>query len=174
MQRHPALQALTPKQARFVIAYTTPGDGFLNATQAARTAGYQGGDNTLAVIGWENVRKPKIAKAVQAILHDAYQATDVTVEKVLRDLEMIKQLAIRDADYGAAIRATIKHGEYLRMFYQRIEHLHTLEDVTLEELLELATRLGSKIDGLNFGTVPGADAPEGGSSSGPAGDRVTH
>jgi len=52
------LKPLTVKQQRFVNVY----DG--NATEAARLAGYKGSENTLAQIGRDNLRKPKMAKLI--------------------------------------------------------------------------------------------------------------
>lgn len=51
---------LTAKQRRFVDAY----DG--NATQAARVAGYGGGDNALAVTGRRLLTNAKVATAIAA------------------------------------------------------------------------------------------------------------
>lgn len=51
---------LTTKQQRFVDAYAG------NATEAARQAGYKGGDNTLAQAGRDNLRIPKIAEAIES------------------------------------------------------------------------------------------------------------
>lgn len=51
-------QNLTPKQARFVEEY--PVD--FNATAASVRAGYS--EKTAHAIGWENLRKPEIAKAI--------------------------------------------------------------------------------------------------------------
>ncbi len=52
---------LTPKQALFVAEYLKTG----NATEAARKAGYKGNDNTLRVVGQENLLKPAVARAVE-------------------------------------------------------------------------------------------------------------
>lgn len=52
--------ALTPKQQAFVDAYAG------NATDAARKAGYQGNDATLAQVGYENLRKPEVREAIRA------------------------------------------------------------------------------------------------------------
>lgn len=49
---------LTPKQARFVDEYLVD----FNATQAAIRAGYS--EKTAYSIGWENLRKPEIKKAI--------------------------------------------------------------------------------------------------------------
>jgi len=58
--------SLTDKQQAFIDAYL----GCLNATEAARQAGYQGSDGTLGVVGHENLRKPKIRAAIDARLQE--------------------------------------------------------------------------------------------------------
>ena len=50
---------LTPKQAAFVAEYLIS----LNASEAARKAGYS--PKTAAETGYENLRKPHIAAAIQ-------------------------------------------------------------------------------------------------------------
>lgn len=51
---------LTGKQQLFVAHYLDT----LNATEAAKKAGYKGKRSTLAVIGYENLRKPNVASAI--------------------------------------------------------------------------------------------------------------
>lgn len=53
---------LTEKQRRFVEAYMGQAAG--NGTEAARLAGYKGSDSTLGAVAHENLRKPKIAAAI--------------------------------------------------------------------------------------------------------------
>lgn len=55
---------LTDKQRAFVNHYVA----CLNATEAARRAGYQGNANVLGVTGHENLRKPNIRAAIDARL----------------------------------------------------------------------------------------------------------
>ena len=50
---------LTAKQRAFVEAYAG------NAVEAARIAGYSGSYSVLGVVGAENLKKPKIAEAIQ-------------------------------------------------------------------------------------------------------------
>lgn len=50
---------LTDKQMKFVEVFRG------NATEAARLAGYEGNDKTLAQVGYENLRKPEILKAIR-------------------------------------------------------------------------------------------------------------
>lgn len=53
--------ALTRKQKVFIDSYLIT----FNATEAARQARYKGDDATLASVGWENLRKPEIAEAIE-------------------------------------------------------------------------------------------------------------
>lgn len=57
---------LTDKQQRFVYAYIS----CWNATKAAREAGYKATNGSLAVIGHENLRKPKIKAAIEAEMNE--------------------------------------------------------------------------------------------------------
>lgn len=74
---------LTPKQQRFVEAYVGPATG--NATQAARIAGYKGNDITLAAVGHENLRKPRVAEAVK-------ERTQMALDSLGAD-EMLRQVS---------------------------------------------------------------------------------
>lgn len=58
----PMAAGLSPKQQAFIAAYIGPAR--LNATEAARIAGYQGSANTLKSVGSENLAKPDIKAAI--------------------------------------------------------------------------------------------------------------
>ena len=75
---------LTPKQARFIEEYLVD----LNATQAAIRAGYSA--RTANRIGPENLSKPVIAEAIQIAQLARSERTQITVDKVLEDIELIK------------------------------------------------------------------------------------
>lgn len=62
--QHKALEGLTDKQALFVLHYATS----LNLTKAAREAGYAGSDQVLCQIGYENIARPHVRAAIDAIL----------------------------------------------------------------------------------------------------------
>lgn len=169
-----ATKPLTARQEAFVQHYTSPGEGLFNGTGAARLAGYKGSPNTLAHTGHENVRKPHIWSAIRSRLKEMYSAADLSVDRVLNDIEFTRQCAIRDGNWTAALRASELHGKYLTMWIERIEHVHTIEDVATNDLVDLANRLASKIDGLNFNGSAGGDEPGDGSQPGDAGARTTH
>jgi len=54
------------KQQKFVDAYLGEANG--NATEAARLAGYAGNDNTLRVVGHQNLTNPNIRAEIARIL----------------------------------------------------------------------------------------------------------
>ena len=58
----------TEKQRQFVLAYI--GEARFNATEAARMAKYDGSDETLRAIGYENLTKPHIRAAIDEILEE--------------------------------------------------------------------------------------------------------
>ena len=58
--------SLTIKQELFAVHYVDT----LNATKAARLAGYKGSDNQLAVTGSENIRKPKVKERIRELMRE--------------------------------------------------------------------------------------------------------
>lgn len=68
----------TAKQAAFIDFYIET----LNGTEAARLAKYKGDDNTLAVIAWENLRKPKIRKEIDQRLTDRTMSANEVIARL--------------------------------------------------------------------------------------------
>ena len=81
---------LTTKQTRFVEEYVVD----FNAAGAARRAGYS--QKTATEIGAENLRKPHIARALQAKQTRLTARTEITAEKVLREYARLGFADIRD------------------------------------------------------------------------------
>jgi len=73
-----AEKKLTPKQAMFVKEYLVD----LNATQAAIRAGYK--EKTAAVIGAENLIKPKIKTEIDRAIDKRSERTEIKADDVLR------------------------------------------------------------------------------------------
>lgn len=82
---------LTPKQRAFVREYLID----LNATQAAIRAGYS--EDTARAIGAENLTKPDIASAIEAAMKSRAERTDITADRVLKELAKIGFADIRKA-----------------------------------------------------------------------------
>ena len=70
---------LTTKQRLFVESYLSNG---FNATEAARAAGYKGDSRTLAVVGFENLRKPNIAALVSARINEAAMSANEVMARL--------------------------------------------------------------------------------------------
>ena len=69
-------RGLTDKQKLFIAHYVD----CLNATEAALRAGYEGDRQTLAVIGYQNLRKLQIKRAIDKKLNDvAMGANEILV-----------------------------------------------------------------------------------------------
>ncbi|WCA57781.1 terminase small subunit [Agrobacterium tumefaciens] len=82
---------LTAKQRAFVREYLID----LNATQAAIRAGYS--EKTAGQVGAENLKKPEIASAIDAAMKIRADRTDITADRVLRELAKIGFADIRKA-----------------------------------------------------------------------------
>lgn len=80
---------LTAKQRAFVNAYLANG---FNGTEAARQAGYKGNDNTLGVVAYDNLRKPKIAVCVQR----AFEEMTMSADEVLARLSAMARTDMTD------------------------------------------------------------------------------
>jgi phage terminase small subunit len=77
------MEKLTPKQKLFVECYLVS----LNATQAAKDAGYKP-DNAYQT-GNENLKKPKIKKLIDEAIEKRAEKTGVTAERVVTELARI-------------------------------------------------------------------------------------
>lgn len=172
------LKGLTDKQAAFVAAYCSDSFAF-NATAAAKQAGYNAGSpHAFEQIGWQNLRNPKIHAAIQKVFGAIYSAANISIEKVLVDVEHTRQKAMRAGNFAVAAKCSEMHGRYLKMFVDRVEHVRTVDDATEDELTGLLNQLVKKLDGIDYipgslGGVGGGGSAEGGSSDRP-GTSTTH
>jgi phage terminase small subunit len=76
---------LTPKQRLFVNEYLVD----LNATQAAIRAGYK--EKTAFATGAENLKKPKIAKAIQEARESREKATKHNADWIMAQIAKIAE-----------------------------------------------------------------------------------
>lgn len=117
--------ALTEKQELFVAEYLVD----LNATQAAIRAGYS--EKTAEVIGHENLRKPKIAAAIESAIQERQKRTNITGDMVLCELARVafangtdfakvvsENVPVTTVDDDGNIQETVRH-------IQRVELIDT-------------------------------------------------
>ena len=165
---------LTPMQKLFVKWFTTPGETFMNGTRSCERAGYSGPENRWAAQASENRRKPNIAKAIRKSMKEMFSVADLTADRVLGDIEAARQLALADGDYSNALKASEMQGKYLKMFIDRIESVHTIEDVSNDELVDLMKSLKGKVHGLDNVITTRGNASVTGDDDGAKGVTKTH
>jgi phage terminase small subunit len=98
------MKKLTPKQLLFCNEYIVD----LNATQAAIRAGYS--ENTAKEIGCENLTKPNIQAYISELKSNRAEKVEITAEKVLRDLELAKAIALGLKDTHIVVKENIGDG----------------------------------------------------------------
>lgn len=104
------MENLTEKQKLFVLYYLI----HLNATKAAKLAGYEGNDNTLKSIGSENLTKPDIAKAINEAMDQ--RAAEIKIEAkdvikiVIDTIERCQQVRPVTDKFGVPILVEVPGG----------------------------------------------------------------
>lgn len=96
---------LTPKQQRFVDEYLID----LNASAAAIRSGYS--KKTAGEIGFENLKKPEIVAAIQKAFVDRSERTEITADKVLREIAALATVDMGDLAKwdGRSVRLKASH-----------------------------------------------------------------
>lgn len=107
---------------------------------------------------------PEIVARLAQLAETMLKDTNITLEKVLGDIEEAREGAMGAEQYGAAIRASELHGKYLKIFTDRVEHMHTITDITQEKLDSVINELLETLDATDGRTVKG-DGPETGALS---------
>lgn len=107
--------ALTNKQKRFVEEYLID----MNATQAAKRAGYKN-----AEIGRQLIAKNNVSEALQAALQKRSSRTEITQDRVLKELAKVgfkdaADFADAELKYGNKIKALELIGKHLGMFMDK-------------------------------------------------------
>ena len=108
---------MTDKQKMFVKQYLVD----LNATQAAIRSGYS--EDTARQIGYSNLLKPYISKAIQKEFEKRAKKVELSAEYVLGNLKHIAERCMQDEkfDSSGATRALELLGKYLKLFTEKVE-----------------------------------------------------
>ena len=124
------MSKLTAKQQMFVDEYLVD----LNATRAAIRAGYS--EKTAEFQASRLLKNVKIEKALEIRMKARERRTAITHDKVLEDIERIKQDAMQlvpdkdgnmtMANHSAALKAAELQGRHLGMFNYKIEVAGTI------------------------------------------------
>ena len=143
---------LTPKQESFCVHYTTIGaETFSNGTRSAIAAGYS--EKSAYSQACTLLKKPEIQQRVRELHSENLGRSNITIDKVLADLEHDKLAARQASQYGVAKSCTELQGKYLAMFTDRslIEDVGKQREYTEREKEEARAiakiRLSQMLDG---------------------------
>ena len=128
---------LTPKQESFCVHYTTIGaETFSNGTRSAIAAGYS--EKSAYSQACTLLKKPEIQQRVRELHSENIGRSNITIDKVLADLEHDKLVARQAGQYGVAKGCTELQGKYLAMFTERrlIEDADKIKELTERERIE--------------------------------------
>ena len=113
-------QPLSLRQEAFVKWYTSK-EVKGNGTEAARRAGYS--PNTAKLTAHQLIRKPAVKKAIAERIDWILKGSEVTIEKVLDDIEDSRSAAAEAGDHRTALIGSKMQGDFLQMWRQKVEHL---------------------------------------------------
>ena len=127
---------VTPRSRDFVDEYLVD----LNATQAAIRAGYS--EKTAYSIGQRLLKNVEVQAMIANRMEERSKRTEITQDRVLTDIELIKQDAMRKAydkngneamiNHTSALKACELQGRHLQMWNDKMAI--TIESITDEEL----------------------------------------
>jgi phage terminase small subunit len=129
------MSKLTPKQARFVEEYLID----LNATQAARRAGYSA--RTANEQGCRLLANVSVADAIAAAQNRRAQRTEVSADRVVAELAKIGF-----ANMGDYLRANEGGDPYLDFSALTRDQTAVLQEVTVEDYVEGRGELARQAD----------------------------
>jgi phage terminase small subunit len=127
---------VTPQQWRF-IQELIDGDGKVTLVQAALAAGYS--KDSAGDIGYNLTnpkRNPHVVAAIQRYRQDVAEKYGTTIERHMRDLQIIRDKALEDGNYSAAVQAEYRRGQALGTIYvERKEIRHgTIDTMSADEV----------------------------------------
>ena len=110
-------EKLTIKQQTFVAEYLKTG----NTTEAARRAGYKGNDNTLAQVGNENLRKPKVVELIKSKETERSKRLELEEDFELKAAKEIYDKSMEMLDFKSANTAIQTIAKIRGKFIQKIQ-----------------------------------------------------
>lgn len=113
------MNSLTPKQEAFALAYIETG----NASEAYRRS-YKAGkmtDKSVNEAASTLLKNPKVASRVAELRAPVVEKAGLTLEKHLDDLLQLRNMAVKDAKWTAAIQAEIARGKAAGLYVERTE-----------------------------------------------------
>ena len=105
----------TKKQQAFIQHYVYHD---LTNTEAAHRAGYSN-PRQIAYVLLNDPRYMNVQMKIRELQEAQQKKYEITFEKVARDLQMIRDRAVEDGSYGAAVTAELGRAQYYLVDYPR-------------------------------------------------------
>ena len=136
------IRRLNPRQLAFAQCYAAEG----NATECYSRAYGQSDRDIAGADGATLVKNPRVKALIERISHAASLAAarkiEFTKEKIMLDLERIKERGMEINQLGPTVRAAELQGKELGMFVDRSEQIHRVaDDQLLEQLAALSPEM---------------------------------
>jgi hypothetical protein len=113
------------------------GDGTYSLQKAALAAGYDAKNAKNTALALTNPKKyPHVVAAIQEYRREIAERYGTTIERHMRDLQIIRDKALADGNYSAAVQAEYRRGQALGTIYvDRKEIRHgTIDSMSVEEV----------------------------------------
>lgn len=130
-------KVLTPQQWKFVQELVM-GDGQVTMAEAAIRAGWPVKSAKESARLLTNPDKnPHVVAAIQELRKDMAERFGTTMERHMRDLQVIRDLALQAGAFGAAVQAEYRRGQALGTIYiDRKEIRHgTIDSMSKDEVM---------------------------------------
>jgi len=134
---------LTRKQEKFVKEVVS-NDGMITLREAAINAGYPASSAHTRAYEMTNPQIcPHICRAIQAYRDELDEKYGITFKRHLRDLQRIRDLAIENGAYSAAVQAEYRRGQANGNIYiNKSEIRHgTIDSMSKDEVLKALKEL---------------------------------
>ena len=118
---------LNQRELNFVVEYMKSENG----TKAAISAGYA--PNSAASQATRLLKRAKIRDEIARRKARQADRLELDADKVLRDLETTRMLALADKQYGTAVRCSELQGKHLELFTDKVK---VNDERSLEEMLK--------------------------------------
>tara|TARA_R100001591_G_scaffold4972_2_gene11218 strand:+ start:1143 stop:1643 length:501 start_codon:yes stop_codon:yes gene_type:complete len=112
---------LSNRQQAFVEIFCKA-NGRLTPTECAREAGYSGKSATTAACNLRNPRYyPKVVEAIELKQREYAEASKLDVTKHMREMARLRDMAVENGQFAAAINAEYRRGQAVGLYVDRKE-----------------------------------------------------
>ena len=134
---------LTEKQRIFVEIYTA-NEGRLTPTECARQSGYKRERAATTASELLNVNKyPKVVSAVMKRRNEIADTHRVEMNKHVQELARLREKALREKSYSAAVNAERLRGQAAGLYIERREiRTGSIDDMSRDDVLKQLKELG--------------------------------